>query len=98
MELGRLAVKAGPVMNGCVSRVGFLASTWVSWRSLNAARRHVQPGVQRAAPSTLTYNIARSSTDMWARWVPGLHVSDPTQAAHGRGAFGGPKRSEAGIS
>ena len=53
-----VAFNAGPVMNGRVSRVGFSASTRVSWRRLNAARRRVQPGVQRAAPLTLTYDTA----------------------------------------
>ena len=45
-----VAFNAGPVMNGRVSRVGFLASTRVSWRRLNAARRRVRPGVQQVAP------------------------------------------------
>jgi len=41
-----VAFNAGPVMNERVSRVGFSASTWVSWRRLNAVRRRVQLGMQ----------------------------------------------------
>ena len=51
-----VAFNTSPVMNGRVSRVGFSASTRVSWRHLNAARRRVQPGVHQVAPSTLTYD------------------------------------------
>ena len=46
-----LVFNVGPVMNGRVSRVGFSASTRVSWRRLNTARRRVQPGLQRVGPS-----------------------------------------------
>ena len=53
-----IAFNVGSVMNGNVSRVGFSASTWVSWRRLNAARRRVQPGMHQVAPSTLTYGTA----------------------------------------
>ena len=49
-----VAFNVGLVMNGRVSGGGFSASTRVSWRRLNAARRRAQPGVQRVAPSTLT--------------------------------------------
>ena len=55
-SLAGVAFNAVPVMNGRVSRVGFLSSTRVSWRRLNATRRRVQPGVQRVAPSTLMYD------------------------------------------
>ena len=54
----------------------------------------------RAASGALDSDVGprHSSTDVWALWVHGLQVSDRTQAAHGRGTFGGPGRSEAGIS
>ena len=57
-SLAGVAFNVDPVMNGRVSRVGFSASRRVSWRRLNAARRRVQPGVHRVAPSTLTYDTA----------------------------------------
>ena len=95
-----VAFNAGPVMNGRVSRVGFSASTRAGFmEAFECGTEACSAG--RAASGALDSELGyrgRSSTNAWVLWVHGLHVSDPMQAAHSRGTFGGPGRSEAGIS
>ena len=69
-----------------------------AWESRPQKRKMQYEAAAWTTATTLVHRSSSSWPDVWALWVHGLHVSDPTQAAHGRGTFGGPGRSEAGIS